>query len=265
MNSAFVGIVLLCGASGLLRGQASPDPAIEAARNYARDYARSLPDYVVTRDTSRFRGVRPLLKGTPGNWQLTDTISAELTVRNGVESYANLRRNGKPISALPGGVWSTGEFAAELMTVLAPERNAKFKAERTESLRKRQVKRYRFSVDQKHSNWVLNAKNIPGSHDLPAFACAYEGAIWMDIQTAKILRVQMAAKDLPLGGPLDGVSSQTDYDFTDIDGTQYVLPAHTEAVSCEKRTGVCFRNSSDFHGYKKFQVNSQMVFDNGRP
>jgi hypothetical protein len=256
--------VLLCEVGVLVHGQPPPDPLIEGARNYARDYARSLPDYVVTRDTSRFKGIRPRLNGPPGDWQFADMVSAELTVRNGAESYANLRENGRPIAALPAGVWSTGEFAAELAAVLAPERNARFDAGHAESIRKRKVRRYKFSVDQKHSAWVLNAKNIPGSSDFPAFVCAYEGAIWVDLETAKILRVQMAAKDLPVGWPLDNINSQTDYDFIDIDGTPYVLPVNSESLSCETRAGVCFRNESAFHGYKKFQVNSEMVFDKGR-
>ena len=256
----------MMGAGIWLYGQVTADPLIERARGLAEDYSRTLPDYVVTRDTSRYTGEKPSLTGigTAGNWLLRDRISGELTVRNAAESYANLRRNGKPIGALPPGVWSTGEFASELMTVLAPARDARFKAGRTETLRNRQVKRYSFSVDQRHSAWVLTAKNIPGSSDLPAFACAYQGTIWIDVSTGKILQVEMSAKDLPIRGPLLGVHSQTDYDFVDIDGMQYVLPTRTEAISCERRTGVCFRNESGFHGYKKFQVNSQMTFGPGR-
>jgi len=169
------------------------------------------------------------------------------------------------MSALPPGVWSTGEFASELVTVLAPERNATFKAGRTESVRNRQAKRYSFSVDQRHSAWILTTKNIPGSSDLSGFACAYQGTIWIDVVTGKILRIEMSAKDLPIRSPLLGALSQTDYDFVDIDGTQYVLPTRTETISCERRTGVCFRNESEFHGYKKFQVNSEMTFDPGSP
>jgi hypothetical protein len=111
---------------------------------------------------------------------------------------------------------------------------------------------------------ILDAKNIPGSKDLSAFACAYEGTIRIAVETGKILQVEMAVKDLPLRSPLLGVQSETDYDFVGIDGKQYVLPTRTEAISCERRTRVCFRNESLFQGYKKFQVNSQMTFDSGR-
>ena len=145
------------------------------------------------------------------------------------------------------------------MTVLAPERKAAFHAARTESLVNHPVRSYSFSVDQGHSGWILTARHIPGSPDLSGFACAYEGTIWIDVPTGKILRVESSAKNLPGQSPLEGVRSQTDYDFVDIDGTQYVLPIHTEIDSCERRTGVCFRNESTFHGYRKFQVDSQIT------
>jgi hypothetical protein len=266
VRRAFAGALLLWGAGIGLYGQVTADPLIERARGFAEDYSRTLPDYVVTRDTSRYTGQKPALTGigTAGNWLLRDRISGELTVRNASESYANLRRDGKPISGLPPGVWSSGEFASELMAVLAPARNATFKTGRAESLRNRQVKRYSFSVDQRHSAWVLTTKNIPGSNDVSGFACAYQGTIWIDVATGKTLQVEMSAKDLPIRSPLLGVHSQTDYDFVDIEGTQYVLPTRSEAISCERRTGVCFRNESEFHGYKKFQVKSQMTFEKGR-
>lgn len=256
-------MAVLFAVSGCLCAQS--DPLIEQARQFARDYSRNLPDYVVTRDTLRYVGVMPALSGiaAAGNWRVLDEISGELTVRNGVERYGNVREGGKPIAGIPPGVWSTGEFASDLMAALAPERHAKLKAGRSESLRNRQVKRYSFAVNRRNSNWILSAKNIPGSRDLPASACGYEGAIWIDLATGKILRVQMSTKDIPLESPLTGVISQTDYDFTDIDGTQYVLPAHAESTSCEKRTGLCFRNVSEFRGYRKFSVNSDLTFEGG--
>lgn len=259
----FAGIALLFAVSGCLSAQS--DPLIEQARQFALDYSRNLPDYVVTRDTSRYMGVSPQLAGVAaaGDWTLQDTISGELTVRNGAESYGNLRDNGKPIAALPPGVWSTGEFASELMAVFAPERHTKLKAGRSESLRNRQVKRYSFTVDRRHSNWILSAKNIPGYRDVSSFACGYEGSIWIDVEMGKTLRVQMFSTDMPIGSPLKGVISQTDYDFADIDGTQYVLPTHAETTSCEARRGLCFRNVSEFHGYKKFSVNSDLTFEAG--
>jgi len=96
----------MMGAATWLHGQVTADPLIERARGFAEDYSRTLPDYVVTRDTSRYTGEMPSLTGigTAGNWRLNDRISGELTVRNVAESYGNLRRDGKPISALPPGL-----------------------------------------------------------------------------------------------------------------------------------------------------------------
>ncbi|HVW07477.1 MAG TPA: hypothetical protein VHC90_02790 [Bryobacteraceae bacterium] len=181
MERALAGTVLLFGLGACLHGQQTPDPLIVRAREFAQAYSRSLPDYVVTRDTSRYTGtVR--VPGSPvgaGNWRLMDTISGDLTVRHGVESYGNLRRNGKPTEVLTSGVWSTGEFASELLTVLAPERNAKFKADHSETLGTRQAERFRFSVDQRHSNWILTARSLVPKifRDSPALTRERSGSI----------------------------------------------------------------------------------------
>jgi hypothetical protein len=112
-----------------LTAQQTPDPVIEAARKAAFVYQQSLPDYVAKRSTTRRTGARPFLFSSAEMvrvWRAEDSVTADIAVQHGAEVYAN-KVDGKPAQKLPGGgAWSSGEFAADLVQILAPESAALF-------------------------------------------------------------------------------------------------------------------------------------------
>ena len=243
------------------------DPVIEAARRAAATYEQSLPDYIVKRETTRYRGGRVTLSDPPEAvqiWQKVDTVSAQVASEHGKETYSEITRDGKAAASLPnGGAWSAGEFTGELETVLAPERSASFTHKRAEKIGNRDAFRYDYSVDAAHSAWRIAADLLPGQPGPQTLTPGYGGEIWIDRETGQVLRVQMSARGLPEWFALSAIHTDTTYSFVHIGQADYVLPTHSVSATCERNGLVCLKNETVFRNYDKFTANSSITFDGG--
>jgi len=152
------------------------------------------------------------------------------------------------------GSWSTGEFASTLQAILSPASDALFTKKRSTSLENRPAWRYDFMIEQPRSSWQVYAG---GSRYRPA----YGGTIWIDKETSRVLRIEMDARNIPNEFPLDHVESAVDYSFVNIGAKKYLLPTHSESLSCNRGTTECTRNSIDFRNYKKYGAESNVTFD----
>ncbi len=76
-----------------------------------------------------------------------------------------------------------------------------------------------------------------------------------------MLRIELSAQNLPRTFPLDTVESAVDYDYVVIGEGKYLLPAHSEALSCAHGASGCTRNVIEFRNYKKFAADSNITFD----
>jgi hypothetical protein len=57
------------------------------------------------------------------------------------------------------------------------------------------------------------------------------------------------------------VESATDYEYTRLGDTkQYLLPVHSETLSCQRGTSYCSRNAIDFRNYHKYSGDSTITF-----
>jgi hypothetical protein len=244
-------------ANGRTRLPAPPpagDPIIEKAREEAFQFSETLPNYVVKQFTTRY-ATGAAARGQT-SWQALDNVTADVVVENGVEKYKNVLVNGKPPkeSLEKSGSWSEGEFSSLQLDVLDPRTNADFHNKRTTTIVNRSAYRYDFTVDQPNSHWHVSTG--PQSY-LPG----YGGTIWFDKETGRVLRIEMQAQDLPKTFQLDQVESAVDYDFVILGDHKYLLPVHSEALSCMRGTKDCGRNTIDFRNYKKFQAESSITFD----
>lgn len=258
-----------------LCAHAQMDVLIEAARKAAGVYANSLPDYVVKRSTARYRksvngsgsatlsGSKNLPQlntlGDP-NWQIIDAITGDVTVQRGREIYSNIRVNGEPAKVLPpGGSWTEGEFSGEIPMVFSSESAAVFSHPHSESVRGHATVRYDFAVDQDHSRWTITAAGTGYGKD---FSPAYTGRVWVEKQTGEALTIEMSVSELPPGFPVASVGSHTDYDYEKIGDAKFLLPVHSQTISCSPGGNVCLKNETDFKDYKKFETTSSVTFDN---
>jgi len=241
-------------AGSVFGGPRASDPVIQSARDAAAQFTDSLPNYVVKQFTTRYQ--TDAAHGNRTSWQALDIVTADVVCENGKESYKNILVNGKPPrdDIEKSGSWSTGEFATVLQGILAPYTDADFHNKRSVTINRHAAFEYDYTVDQPRSGWHVFASSesyVPG----------YTGSIWIDKETFRVLRIEMSAVNMPKSFALDAVESAVDYDYVMISDQQYLLPTHSEALSCMRGTSECTRNVIEFRNYKKFGADTSITFD----
>jgi hypothetical protein len=228
------------------------EPLIRRAADTALEFTDTLPSYVCTEMIARYQS-----ETKPANFMPIDVVSTEVVYENGREDYRNIQINGKPTKKKleeTGGAWSTGEFGTVLINLFNPATAAKFHFRRDSRAGSVMAKMYDFEVDREHSHWEIHA----GSQ---SYIPAYSGSIWIDPQTARVLRLEMEAQGMPPEFPLDHVESANDYANVRLgDLKQYLLPTHAEILSCVRGTNNCSRNVIDFRNYHKYTGESTITF-----
>jgi hypothetical protein len=81
----------------------------------------------------------------------------------------------------------------------------------------------------------------------------------VDPKTARVLRIEMQARNLPPDFPMDTVESAVDYSYITISGTSFLLPVHAESLGCERSTNNCSHNIIDFRNYHELQVDFRLL------
>jgi hypothetical protein len=237
----------------------SGDPVIDKAREAAFTFSKTLPNFVVKQVTMRYETYAARAGET--SWHALDTVTADVVSEGGKESYKNILINGKPPKEAiekSAGAWSTGEFSSVQLDVLSPATRADFHNKRSTTIANRAAYSYDFSVARANSHW-----NIQSNSD--SYLPDYTGVIWIDKDTSRVLRIELAARNMPKTFRLDTVESAIDYDYVPIGDGKFLLPVHSEALDCERGTNSCSRNAIDFRNYKKFTADTSISFDDAAP
>jgi hypothetical protein len=219
---------------------------IDRARQASAAYNQSLPNFVCDQIVVRSRS-----EAKPPKWKQQDKVETELMYVDGKEDYRNVRINGKPLkSGNPEdtGSWSTGDWGAALMDILSPATNATFTPMGTDTLAGIDAVTYSYQVAKDNSHWTIRF----GKPVRPA----YKGVIWIDPQSARVLRTEMQAVRLPADYEMDWVEQMTEYGWVTIAGTKYLLPVKSEAIACFRWTNKCTRNETEYRNYRKFATES---------
>jgi hypothetical protein len=216
---------------------------IERAREVAFQFAQKLPNFVCEEFMSRFTQ-----RGRQEKMPL-DLVSAEIIYEDGQENYRNVkidnRPTDKPLQEISGS-WSTGEFASMLLELFHPDTRAQFRSGGSSAISGSNAQVYDFQVQSENSHWTLHA----GSQSV---AAAYVGSVWIDPNTARVLRIEMQARNIPSEFPMDTVETAVDYSYVRIGETSFLLPVHAEALGCERGTSNCSHNIIDFRNYHEFK------------
>lgn len=225
---------------------------IEHAQQAAFSFTETLPNYVCQQFTTRY-----ISNSRPVSWQAQDVVSAEVVYDRGKEDYRNVAVNGratkKPMSELPGS-WSTGEFGTILDDILSPATQADFRYQREDNIANRSAYMYNYTVEHRNSHWQVT---VASQTVYPA----YKGTIWIDKKTYRVLRIEMAAREIPEEFPLDTVETAVDYDFVRLGEHEFLLPVHSENLSCERGSLDCDRNVLDFRNCHKFTGETNIQFN----
>jgi hypothetical protein len=239
---------------GTLQPASNGDPFIDETRDAAFSFTETLPNYVVKQYTTRYATVPT--RGGKANWQIQDKVTADVIEENGTEKYKNILVNGKPPvrDVEKTGSWSRGEFSSMQLDVLSPVTSADFHDKRATTIVNRAAFRYEFSVEQRNSHWHMESSG-------QSYQPGYTGSIWIDKENHRVLRIEMSAQNIPRDFPLDQVESAVDYDYVLIGDGKYLLPTHSDSLSCAHGANNCTRNAIEFRDYKKFTADTNITFD----
>jgi hypothetical protein len=225
---------------------------LDAAREYALNYSKGLPNFICAQNTRRY--------GDPtgaGNYRQIDNVLARLTYYEQHEKYETLTINDRPTTQAYesiGGSISTGEFGSMLMGIFDPQTDAEFGWSAWRTVRNHKTYVFKYSVDQPHSRWQLEDRD---SHT--KISPAYNGFIWIDVKDNSIVEFTMTAVELPSTFRITAADTRMYYDSADISGIAFVLPSR--AVMHLRSGKDDQKNEITFHNYHKYTADSTMHFD----
>lgn len=230
-------------------------------RDYALNYAKTLPDFICIQRTNRSVDLH-FQPGGPGRWSPADKIVEKLSYFDQQEKYEPISVNetamiGKSWQSLGGSI-SRGEFGSLLRDVFEPQTDAIFVWDHWASLDKKLAYVYRYVVLQPHSRYSVDYEKkdraVPG----------YHGLVFIQKNpnpdsTAWVITRMTIEPDMPEGFPVQEIHQQIDYKFFDINGHQYLLPSTSQVTSRAGSYGS--RNEISFLRYQKYSADTTIKFD----
>ncbi len=236
-------------------GPQATDPFLEETRKVVRDYLDELPDFICQQEVQRYIDY----DGT-GAWDRADTLVYELTYNRKRETYKPINSIGRPLTRPleeSRGAYSTGDFASGLAALFDPDTRAVFKPAGKERLGNRQTLIYDFRVPQESSKLTVKAEGAP------QIVAGYSGAVWIDAETKRVLRIDQAVDEMPKSYPVTHSESSVDYDVIKLRGldVDFLLPIKAELVIGNRREKQNSRNLIYFKFYRKFETDVKIGED----
>jgi hypothetical protein len=235
---------------------------IDAAREYAMNYTKQLPNYLCLEVVRRAYDTN--LSDSPGNesWLGSDTVVMRLSYYEQKEDYKVVMVNDratvgdKSMDKLDG-VTSSGEFGSMMKEIFAPESEARFEWDHWGKLRGRKMYVFAYDIDQPHSQyritWEKTDEIVP----------AYRGLVYIDVDTKMIMRITQNPYDIPRTFPVRGAEEILDYDFQKIGDSEFLLPLKVKLTS--RTIKYLSKNDIEFRLYQKFSADATIKFDETPP
>ncbi len=228
-------------------------PLLEQARYHAGEFMEELPNFIVTQFVTRF--VR-----TPEqkDWKVEDKLEVETTyrVKKGEQSRL-LSLNGKPTEMSYeklGGATSTGEFGSILAALFMPQSQTEFKEIKRETFRGRQSVIFDFRVKKAYSVNHLTDKSSGRT-----ITVGYQGSVWIDSETARVLRIEQSADDIQPGFPITLAESAVEFDWVTIVGKLYLMPVYAEVILGRDSERFYTRNVIELRNYHMFETDLKIL------
>ena len=234
--------------------------AIEMSRKAALAYARSLPDFICTQLVHRYLDFDHLTQRV--SWRWLDTLTIKLSYFDQREDHTLVLVNGKPSEKSYtdlGGAISAGEFALMQKQIFDPASQALFTWKKWTKVGKRQAATYLYRVDVSHSHFMLDFLTPTG---LTQDIVGYHGTLELDRETGNVLSMTYIADAIPKTCPVSSSTTAVTYDFADVGGKQYLLPASSETEMRSRQLWT--RNHAVYRDYRKFSADSVVHFGDAK-
>jgi VWFA-related protein len=225
---------------------------LDAVRLIAVRYTERLPNFICTQVTRRL-----VDEAGKDQWRNLDETTYLVSYYDGQEHYDRLtaRTSGADSRKYPPSVTSTGEFGSLLKSVFQPESAAKFAWVRADAMRGHPVQVFSYAVDGEHSRYRVSY-SMQGQPR--AVFSAFHGLVFIDQDTAVVLRITQECDSLPEAFPVRQLNLSLEYGDMAVGGQVYTLPlTFTMDLRLRKRTLV--RNEVSFRSYQRFTSDSRLL------
>jgi hypothetical protein len=223
----------------------------EAAKN-AMGYLDRLPNFRCIQETHRFTAA---LK-TPDQLKEADSFKDALMYEGGKVQYQRIEINGvKPENAdlTKTGVAARNEFGSMLRGLFDTDTAAAYKWAGRSMAMGVLCQVFEVEVSKPKSNFVLN---IGGTRE----HVAYSGRVFIDEETGMVRRLTIQGLGLPKENSLQSPALSLDYGMVKIGQNDYLLPLRS--VLQLRHAKAFVRNETVFGGYRKFDAETQIKFQN---
>ena len=249
--------------------QPDPPSAAEQKRilaevtDYARNYVKSLPDFICRQVTRRF--IDPSGKES---YIPQDVVLERLSYFEGHENYKVVTVNDKPVSIdhqkLGGAAVSEGEFGSIMAEIFDQRSATEFGWARWTTWRGRPTYVFTYRVPQPRSSYRITQYTSAGGADRVSAVAGYHGEVFVDKETLKVMYIKLETEGLPSDFPIREVDLTLRYNNTKIGDGDYILPERAELRSRDDRN-VLVKNNIEFLLYQKFGADTAIQFDTPEP
>ena len=229
---------------------------IDAARDYALNYSRQLPNFICLRVIRRYYD--PSLKG---DWQHGDTITAKITYFEQKEEDTPISVSDRPdaenVSLFSlGGTMSVGEFGMDLRDIFSASSHTRFEWDRWGTLDGRWVYVFSYEVQQENSSYTVKYEQMD------PIITGYKGLIYLDKNTGMIVRFTLDPI-MPSDFPVKKAHTVLDYDYQKIGDSEYLLPL--KSVLTSRLDRYASRNETEFRMYHRYGAEATVTFGDDAP
>jgi hypothetical protein len=226
-----------------------------AAHDNALLYTESLPDFICSEVVRRYTD-----PNDKGAWKLGDTLVLKLTYFDRREEYklmtVNNHSTGQSYDQLRGAI-TEGEFGSMLAAIFALKSRTNRSWDHWTLLRSRPAHVYSFAIAAANSDYQITAGTTGRGEE--RVRVGQHGYVYVDASTKTVVRVTAVADDFPRDFSVQNVYLLLDYDFTDVGGSHYLLPLHSETTLFAPPFQ--HRNETDFLAYRKFSADATITYD----
>ena len=238
------------------------DDLIARARRSVNEAFQRLPNFRAKQITSMFGS-----SSKPVKWIPDGVVTLEVAYEEERESYSGIRVDGKQLADAPATAdaaymhsswnkaWSTGDFKTLSHCVFSELADADFRKTGTEKSNGETLVVYEFSG--KRSSGCIGV-TFKSQITYPA----YKGSMKVRAKTGEVLHVELSASEIPSAFPLDRAERSVDFRTVQIGGAEYLLPTTAYWFGCFRNSYACFLNRIDFRDYRRFEVDSSVMFGN---
>lgn len=240
---------------------------LETATKKTLEAVGEMPDFTVKQQVQRSAAYA----GT-NNFTNLDRLVVAVSYRSsGEESYTVLSKNGvlqniteaKQSYEEVGGTSSTGEFVTMLATIFTPSSLTKFEVVDTDVIRERRAIVFDFSTSRERAKQVITAVGFATDSTIAGM----RGRVWIDRETARVLRVESEATEIPANFPIRTAKRTIDYEWVTIEGEKYLLPSLSDVrLTHRERSNVYeTRNLIRFKNYQKYGSDVRILDEDETP